>query len=102
MDAQTPLDRVMLLWASTKLNGLLTRDQQNKIVEETLAKQRDDGGFSMSQMIGAWKRHDNTPLDTSSDGYATGLIAFTSGAGGRASAQAPLKRAIAWLKQESD
>ena len=35
MNAQTPLDRVVLLWASTKLNGLLTRDQQNKIVEET-------------------------------------------------------------------
>ena len=48
MDAQTPLDRVVLLWASTKLNGLLTRDQQNQIVDETLAKQRDDGGFAMS------------------------------------------------------
>ena len=105
MDAQTPLDRVVLLWASTKLNGLLTPDQQNKIVEETVAKQRDDGGFSMSQLIGAWKRHDNTPLDTSSDGYATGLIAFVLEQIEVPQAQPSLKRAIAWLSRnqiESD
>ncbi len=105
MNAQTPLDRVVLLWASTKLNGLLTRDQQNKIVEETLAKQRDDGGFSMTQLIGAWKRHDDTPLDTSSDGYATGLIAFALEQVEAPQAQAPLKRALAWLSRnqiESD
>ena len=105
MDAQTPLDRVVLLWASTKLNGLLTHDQQNKIVEETLAKQRDDGGFSMSQLIGAWKRHDNTALDSSSDGYATGLIAFALEQVEAPQTQAPLKRALGWLSRnqiESD
>jgi squalene-hopene/tetraprenyl-beta-curcumene cyclase len=105
MDAQTPLDRVVLLWASAKLNGLLTRDQQNKIIEGTLAKQRDDGGFSMSQLIGAWKRHDDTPLDTSSDGYATGLIAFALEQVKAPQAEAPLKRALAWLSRnqiESD
>jgi squalene-hopene/tetraprenyl-beta-curcumene cyclase len=105
MDAQKPLDRVELLWASTKLNGLLTRDQQNKIVEETLAKQREDGGFSTSQLIGPWKRHDDTPLDTSSDGYATGLIAYALEQVQAPQAQAPLKRALAWLNRsqiESD
>ena len=105
MNSQTPLDRVVLLWASTKLNGLLTRDQQNQIVEETLAKQREDGGFSMSQLIGAWKRHDNTPLDTTSDGYATGLIAFALEQVEAPQAQVPLKRALAWLSRnqiESD
>jgi squalene-hopene/tetraprenyl-beta-curcumene cyclase len=105
MNVQTPLDRVVMLWASTKLNGLLTREQQNQIVAETLAKQRDDGGFSMSQLIGAWKRHDNTPLDTSSDGYATGLIAFALEQVEAPQAQDPLKRALAWLSRnqgESD
>lgn len=99
MNAQTPLDRVVLLWASTKLNGLLTRDQQNKIVEETLAKQRDDGGFSMSQLIGGWKRHDNTPLDTSSDGYATGVIAFALEQLEAPQGRVPLQRALAWLSR---
>jgi len=97
MDAQKPLDRVVLLWASTKLNGLLTPEQQNKIVAETLTKQRDDGGFSMAQMVGEWKRHDNTPLDTTSDGYATGLIAYALEQVNAPQAQASLKKALGWL-----
>jgi hypothetical protein len=105
MDTQTPLDRVDLLWASTKLKGLLTPDQQNKIIAETLAKQREDGGFSMTSMIPGWKRHDNTPIDTSSDGYATGLVAYTLEHTDAPQAQAPLRAALAWLNKnqiESD
>jgi squalene-hopene/tetraprenyl-beta-curcumene cyclase len=99
MDAQTPLDRVVLLWASTKLNGLLTPEQQNKIMVETLAKQRDDGGFSTSSLIGAWKRHDDTPLESASDGYATGLIAFTLEQIGAPQGKPQLEKALAWLNK---
>ena len=76
MNVQTPADRVVLLWASAKLPGLLTPEQQKTIVSETLAKQREDGGFSISSLVGDWKRRDNTPLETANDGYATGLVAF--------------------------
>lgn len=96
MDAQTPLDRVVLLWASAKLSGLLTHDQQEKIVHETLAKQRADGGFSMSDLTSGWKRHDNTPISTDPDGYATGLIAYALEQTALKD-QAPLKHALAWL-----
>jgi len=98
MDAQTPLDRVVLLWASAKLKGLLTPDQQNKIVEQTLAKQREDGGFSMSDLTNTWKRHDNTPISTDPDGYATGLIAYTLEQIALKD-QAPLRHALAWLNK---
>jgi len=77
MDAQTPADKVALVWASTKLPDLLTPAQQKTIIDETLARQREDGGFSLSTLVGSWKRKDNTPLDSASDGYATGLVAFT-------------------------
>jgi squalene-hopene/tetraprenyl-beta-curcumene cyclase len=76
MNVQTPADRVVLLWASAKLPGLLTLEQQKVIVSETLAKQREDGGFSLSSLVGDWKRRDNTPHETANDGYATGLVAF--------------------------
>lgn len=76
MPAQTMLDRAVLLWASVKLDGLLSPAQQNALVDELLAQQKDDGGFSSSSLVGAWKRKDGTPLDPASDGYATGLIAF--------------------------
>jgi squalene-hopene/tetraprenyl-beta-curcumene cyclase len=97
MDAQTPLDRVELLWASAKLHGLLTPEQQNKIVAETLAKQREDGGFSMASMIPGWKRHDDTPIDPASDGYATGLVAYALEQVDAQQAAPQLKRALAWL-----
>jgi squalene-hopene/tetraprenyl-beta-curcumene cyclase len=99
MDTQTPLDRVVLLWASAKLHGLLTAEQQSKIVAETLAKQQEDGGFSMASMIPGWKRHDNTPIDTSSDGYATGLVAYALEQVGATQAEPQLKRALAWLSR---
>lgn len=102
MDAQTPADRVVLLWASAKIPGLLTQAQQKAIIEQTLAKQREDGGFSMSSLVAAWKRRDDTPLDTASDGYATGLIAFAFEQGRWPQAQNGLKRAIDWLGQHQE
>jgi squalene-hopene/tetraprenyl-beta-curcumene cyclase len=97
MDAQTPLDRAVLLWASAKLKGLLTQPQQNAILDEILARQRQDGGFSTSSLVGSWKRKDNTPLDAESDGYATGLIAFAMEQLDAPQTRPQLKRALGWL-----
>jgi len=97
MAAQTAADRLDLLWASAKLPDLLTPAQQKTIVDETLAKQREDGGFSMSNLSGSWKRKDNSPLNSASDGYATGLVAFALEQAGGADSQPALKRAVAWL-----
>jgi squalene-hopene/tetraprenyl-beta-curcumene cyclase len=102
MDAQTPADRVALLWASTRIRGLLTEVQQEVIIDQTLAKQKEDGGFSISSMVGDWKRRDNTPLNTGSDGYATGLVAYTLEQTRAPRAQAGLKRALAWLNRNQD
>ena len=35
--------------------------------------QHADGGWSLTD-LGTWKRRDGTPLETRSDGYATGLV----------------------------
>ena len=102
MDVQTPADRVALLWASAKIPGLLTEDQQKTIIDQTLAKQQADGGFSISSLIPSWKRKDNTPVDAASDGYATGLVAFALEQTGAPQAQAGLKRAIVWLSRNQN
>jgi squalene-hopene/tetraprenyl-beta-curcumene cyclase len=102
MDTQTPVDRVALLWASAKIPGLLTEDQQKTIIDQTLAKQQADGGFSISSLIPSWKRKDNTPVDTNSDGYATGLVSFALEQTGAPQAQAALKRAIVWLSRNQN
>jgi len=99
MAAQTPLDRVVLLWAAAKMPGLLTDMQKKTIVEETLAKQQLDGGFGMSNLVAGWKRKDNTPLEAKSDGYATGLVAFALEQVNMPQAQPALKRALLWLER---
>jgi squalene-hopene/tetraprenyl-beta-curcumene cyclase len=99
-DKQHLLNRVMLLWASSTWPGLLTREQQQTIVDAVLRCQQDDGGWSASA-LGPWKRQDGTALDVRSDGYATGLIALAlQAAGGHAQPQ--VKRGLAWLVKNQD
>lgn len=100
--SQVLLNRVMLLWASTKLKGLLTPAQQNAIIAEALIKQQPDGGFSLSGFVGDWKRHDSTPLDTRSDGLATGLVTLALQDAGVSRDQANLQRALLWLARDQD
>ncbi len=101
-ESQILLDQVMLLWASVKLPGLLTTEQQKAIMKEALGKQQADGGFSLSSFVGTWKRHDGTPLETRSDGYATGLVAFVLRQAGMRRDQPPLSRALEWLMLNQD
>ncbi len=96
-DSQILLDRLMLLWVSTKIPGLLTKSEQRSIVEEALNRQRDDGGFSLSSLVGDWKRRDGTPLETRSDGYATGVVAFALEQAGIRRDEPRLNRALEWL-----
>jgi squalene-hopene/tetraprenyl-beta-curcumene cyclase len=102
MASQTPLDRAVLLWASAKVPGLLTEEQQKTLTGEMLAKQQDDGGFSMSSLIGSWKRRDKTPLDSQSDGYATGLVAFSLEQVRTPEIESALQRALGWLAKNQN
>jgi len=97
-DKQVPVNRVMLLWASTEMTGLLTLAERDAIISETLARQQPDGGFSLSNLVGGWKRHDNTPLETSSDGYATGLVSFVLERAGVPRGRPELQHGLAWLR----
>ena len=97
MAGQTLADRAVLLWASAKLSGLLTAEQQMSLAAEIVSRQRDDGGFSMSNLVGSWKRSDHTPLEEGSDGYATGLVAFALEQLNRPELRGSLDRAVSWL-----
>jgi len=101
-ESQILIDRVMLLWASTKAPGLLAPTQQKSIMDDALSKQQADGGFSLSSFVGAWKRHDGTPLETKSDGVATGLVALVLQQAGMRRDQPQLKRGLTWLTLNQD
>src|SRR6266571_4307783 len=95
--AQTTINRVVLLWASAKVPGLLEPQQQKAIIDEVLGKQQPDGGWSLSALVGSWKRNDGTPQEAKSDGYATGLIAFALQQVGIPHDNSQEKLALAWL-----
>lgn len=96
--AQPTINRVVLLWASARLPGLLKPEQQRAIINEVLAMQQADGGWSLSSMTGAWKRHDGTPQEGKSDGYATGLVTVALQEAGILPENVQHKRALVWLE----
>jgi squalene-hopene/tetraprenyl-beta-curcumene cyclase len=94
---QTTINRAVLLWASAKVPGLIDPEKQKAIISELLSKQQPDGGWSLSTLSGSWKRHDDTPQEPKSDGYATGLISFALQQAGIPSENPQQKQGLAWL-----
>jgi squalene-hopene/tetraprenyl-beta-curcumene cyclase len=95
---QSTSNRAVLLWASAKLPGLLQPEEQQAIINEVLGKQRADGGWSLSSLAGEWQRHDGTPQEAKSDGYATGLITFALQQAGISRENSQIKQGLAWLE----
>ena len=98
---QSPFNRAMLLWAANRLPGTISTAERQEIVDTLFAKQRADGGWSMAS-LGQWKRSDGTAVDTTSDGYATGVVALALQQAGVSSDDARLRRGLAWLVQHQD
>jgi squalene-hopene/tetraprenyl-beta-curcumene cyclase len=101
IDGQRLFNQLTVLWASTKLPGLMTDTQRHAIVDAAVSKQQDDGGWSMSA-LGAWQRLDGTALDAASDGYATGFIAVVLRQADPARTGPQVNKAIAWLVRHQD
>jgi hypothetical protein len=101
LDAQPPFNRAMALWASGALTGLLEAAERQAIVDEIVALQRDDGGWSLSS-LGTWTRRDETPLDTQSDGYATGLVTLALQQAGLSREHKAVASGLAWLTRNQD
>jgi squalene-hopene/tetraprenyl-beta-curcumene cyclase len=91
--------RIMLLWAGSRIDGLLSGEERDAIVRELLALQKKDGGWCLPS-YGGWKRHDDTPnpQDAPSDGYATGLAVFILRTAGLPVEHAQIRRGVDWLK----
>jgi squalene-hopene/tetraprenyl-beta-curcumene cyclase len=96
-DQQPLVNRAVALWASSKLTGLLTLEQQQKVIAGLQSQQREDGGWSLTT-LGAWTpRRDKTAFETKSDGYATGLVTFALQQAGVSRTHQSVSRGLAWL-----
>jgi hypothetical protein len=97
-------NRVILLWASTKVPGLITPESKQSLVEEILGAQQADGGWSLASLAGSssasnlrsWIRHERARME-SSDGYATGLVVFVLLKADTPRETVQLQRGLSWL-----
>lgn len=89
----------MLLWASTKLDGLMTPAEREQTTKELLALQRPDGGWNLPS-LGDWKRRDGSANDEDapSDGFGTGFVVYVLRQAGLPADDPRIARGVAWLK----
>jgi hypothetical protein len=105
-------NRVVLLWASTKLPGLLGHERQASLVNELLGAQQPDGGWSLPSLAGpsnassassvrsyvlSWLWNERTVLQTKSDGYATGLVTLALLQADTPRESVQLQNGLTWL-----
>lgn len=99
--SQPLLNQIVLLWASGKLPGLLSKQDKQRLLATIRKQQRPDGGWSLAT-LGAWVRSDHTPQETASDGYATGLIVLALNEAGAGHSQNALRMGRAWLERHQN
>jgi squalene-hopene/tetraprenyl-beta-curcumene cyclase len=89
----------MLLWASTRLDGLMNDEQRKKAIADLKARQQKDGGWSLPG-LGKYTRRDGTDNDPNapSDGYGTGFVTYVLLQAGTPASDPAIVNAVKWLK----
>ncbi len=95
--AQSLHHRVILLWASRKLPGILESGQRESLVAEVLRAQNADGGWSLSALLTKPGQRDTLLSHPESDGYATGLVTLVLGQTAMSGAASQVQRGLTWL-----
>jgi squalene-hopene/tetraprenyl-beta-curcumene cyclase len=111
---QSLLNKSYLLWASTKLTGLLNPAQQQDVIKEILREQQSDGGWnfsgltwswarlSLNSIVRRWRRTDWTKQAENSDGLATGLLIVVLRQAGVSREDEQIKRGLRWLANNQE
>ena len=96
--------RLAMLWASTKLPSVMTAEARKATIDEILAKQQPDGGWTL-ESLGPWDEHPAAPPSLTpgeSHPYATAFTAYVLKQAAGASVRSKMLRATDWLKAHQD
>jgi squalene-hopene/tetraprenyl-beta-curcumene cyclase len=93
--------RLISLWASAKLKGLLPEATAQQILTETWQGQEADGGWTLKS-LGPWKDHPQSPPQPGSNAYATALVALSVQEYGISREDPRVVKALNWLKAHQD
>jgi hypothetical protein len=89
--------RLISLWTSAKLKGLLPDAAAEQILRETWQGQEADGGWTLKS-LGPWKDHPQAPPQPGSNAYATALAALSVQEYGISREDPRVVKALNWLK----
>ena len=94
--SQPLINRIYVLWASSKSPTLLDRTERRALLEELRHVQQSDGGWRTAGLnhIG---RKDHSADPAESDGFATALVVLALRATGTDKTEPMLRRGEAWL-----
>ena len=91
--------KAMLLWASTKLEGLLDSAERERVAKDLLALQKADGSWSVHSLA-SWKRHDGSANQAAEgDAYGTAFVAHVLGQTRIGEAKSAIAKASEWLRK---
>jgi hypothetical protein len=99
--AQPLHHRLISLWASGKLKGLMPEAAADQILKETWQGQEADGGWTLKS-LGPWKDHPEAPPQPGSNAYATALVALSVQEYGISRENPRVVKALNWLKSHQD
>ncbi len=94
---QSMINQTVALWASAKIDGVLSAEEKSTLVKHLAKVQNDDGSWSLIGVAGTWKRRDSTDIETTGDGYATGLVTYALLRTGTPADSQPVAKAVEWL-----
>lgn len=97
LEGQNLHNKLFALWAATSIDGLLTAQERQQVIDQVLARQQDNGGWGLPSFVDC-RRQDGTPQETAPDGYATGLSLHVLQLAGVNREAPAVARGLAWLR----
>ncbi len=96
--------RLMALWASQHVDGLLDEAEGRAVLDELWTRELPGGGWAIAGLLDGWKEHkrqdDQAQELAKADGYATGFAVYVARQVGVLADDPRLARGVRWLRTQ--